>query len=117
DRVSSPSHRGILQYGNFSIDISSRIVGRNRETKFFVYKEDILPVDTTVFVMGKLSFEAGEAVIKKPIAGGRFVISPKSNEELLKEHQNNVQNNLFASIAGLIVGVITVIYLLSKLSN
>ncbi|MEN9225567.1 MAG: E3 ubiquitin ligase family protein [Thermostichus sp. DRC_bins_24] len=118
DHVSAPSsHRGVLQYGGFSTDITGRLEGRNRRTKFFVYEEHIIPVDTAVFVMGKLSFEAGEAVIRKPVDESRFVISPKSNEELLKEHQNNIQNNLFTSIASLIVGVVTVIYLLSRLSG
>ncbi|MFN3926195.1 MAG: GIDE domain-containing protein [Pseudanabaenaceae cyanobacterium] len=48
--------------------------------------------------MGQVFFENGEAVIKRPIAEGRLVISLKSEDYLLFRYKNMSRNFLIATI-------------------
>ncbi len=93
---------------------ASRLGSENRSTRFFVYREWAIPVDEMAFAMGQVRFEAGDPVIRKPLAGGRFTLALKPPEALLAEHRSQANNHLTTAVALLGIGVFTVLYLLQS---
>lgn len=102
-----------------SLDLSRRRFsgGGDRETVSFTYKEWIIPTDATVFVMGEVNLEQADPVIRKPISGGRLLISLKSAAALLEEHRLNANTYLTGSLFMLGVGIVTLIHWLESLRS
>lgn len=97
-----------------------RLLGPNRRTLGYRYTEELLPVDQEVYILGEVRDSEGELSMRKPDAKDkRYLISTKSEEELLREAQKKQTYLKYGAIAaavlstllgvvGLITGVIGV---------
>ena len=77
---------GSLKIGSFSITISGLPVGRDsgRRALGYRFRERALPIGRRVYVLGEASDASGQLTIQKPSRKGRFLISLRSKEELVK---------------------------------
>ncbi len=72
-----------LTIGGFSVSLGR--IGQGRRTIGYKLEEWALPVGRTVYVLGEARDDGGRLRVAKPGAkGGRFIISLKSEEQLLK---------------------------------
>lgn len=76
-----------LRIGSLSFTIGNipMSVGSGRRTLGYHYEEHIIPVGKPVYIMGEASDAGGELTVIKPTGKGKkFLISVKTEEELLK---------------------------------
>ena len=96
---------GTISFGNFSFSMGS--VGRSggRRTLGYQFTETILPLNRRVYVLGTASDSSGELIIQKPREKGPFIISMKSEEELLKSSKSGMTWSMVGAIACFVIGV------------
>ncbi len=72
--------------------------------------EESIPVDTRLYVYGEANDKNGELAISKPSDNNHnFIVSVKSEEELVKDVESSARKSLIGAIALLIIGVILII--------
>jgi hypothetical protein len=84
---------GSLKIGSFSITLSipSAWPTSGRRTIGYRLRERALPVGRRVYVLGEVSDESGELMLQKPRGKGRFLISLRSKEELMRSAANRAR--------------------------
>jgi hypothetical protein len=98
-----------LSFMGLNLDISPSS-SSGRRTIGYHYKESILPVDRRVYVLGEASDSSGELKIKLPSEKGKkFLISLKSEEEILADAAKKSNIFKYLSIASFVIGIILVI--------
>ncbi len=70
------------------------------------FHEEILPVGRPVYILGEASDASGQLIVQKPAEKGRFIISLKSEEELVRAASAAVQWTLYGAILCGIAGVV-----------
>jgi hypothetical protein len=99
-----------ISFGNFSFSLGGIASGGGRRTLGYHFSETILPLNRNAYVLGVASDSSGELMIQKPREKGKqFLISLKSEEELLASSQSGMKWSLYGAIACFVVGVIFVI--------
>ena len=91
-------------------------MNNGRRTLGYRYTESILPCDREVLVIGTASDDGGQVTLCKPIQSDKkFIISLKSEEELVKTSANAAKGFLYGMIACFAIGsVLLVVGLLIK---
>ena len=104
-----------ISFGGFSLSLGSGM-NNGRRTLGYRYTESILPCDREVLVIGTASDDGGQVTLCKPIQSDKkFIISLKSEEELVKTSANAAKSFLYGMIACFAIGsVLLVIGLLIK---
>ena len=98
-----------LSWGGFSINLSSHN-SRDKRILGHQYNEWILPVDTKIYVLGEISDSDGHLMIHQPVdKNNRFLITYKSEEELLQSKESQVKSQKIGAIACAIIGIICLI--------
>ncbi len=88
-----------LSIGGFRLSLGA--IGAGRRTIGYKLEEWALPVGARVYVLGEARDDGGRLRMAKPTAkGGRFIVSVKSEEQLLKSARTG------ASVLGIIAGVL-----------
>ncbi|GAK57359.1 hypothetical protein U27_04324 [Candidatus Vecturithrix granuli] len=106
---SSSVSRGNISFGGRSFSIgTSRDSGRRR-TLGYHFKEWLLPLNRRVYIMGSASDRSGELMIQKPREKGKFLISLKSEEELIASAKSGMTWGLYGAIACFIIGIVLMI--------
>ncbi len=108
---------GRISWGGFNFQMSSSwSMGEGRRTLGYHFREYLCPLDRNVYLLGEVSDEGGELVIRRPTKEGRFFISYKSEEQILAEAGRNIAFYHWASIAMFALGAAVAILgpLLSK---
>jgi hypothetical protein len=100
---------GSISFGSFSFSLGGIGAAGGRRTLGYHFSETILPLNRNVYVLGSASDSSGELMIQKPREKGQFLISLKSEEELVASSQSGMKWSLIGAIACFIVGVIFVI--------
>ena len=90
------------EYGSFG--------GGGRKTVGYRYKEQIVPVGQTLYVFGEVSDPDGVLAVRKPTTDGRFIVSVKSEEELVHEYAGSAKFLYVAGVAALAIGLILIFY-------
>ncbi|MBI4318194.1 MAG: E3 ubiquitin ligase family protein [Chloroflexi bacterium] len=94
---------GTISFGAFSLAIGGGGAGR---TLGYRFEESILPLDRAVYLLGEASTSSGSLAIQKPLdKGKRFIISVKSEEELMRSTGSAVMWLLAGAIGSGVVGV------------
>ena len=77
---------GSLSSGRWSLALGTLpLLGSGRRTLGYRYEEEILPVGRSVYVLGEASDAGGTLAVRKPSKKGmRFMVSLKSEEELVR---------------------------------
>ncbi len=87
--------------GSFSNDY--RTLGYN-------YEEYVLPIDIPIYVLGELSDADNQLIVRKPFDPKKhFIISHKSEEELIRDHESNLKTTTFFAIFCLVGGIILLV--------
>ncbi len=96
---------GTISFGNFSFSLGSGSRSGGRRTLGYQFTETILPLSRRVYVLGTASDSSGELMIQKPREKGQFIISLKSEEELLKSSKSGMTWSLVGAVACFVIGV------------
>jgi len=98
-----------IQFGQFSFNVPTRSSGRR--TLGYRYVEEIIPVERRVYVLGEASDSTGELMLQLPSDKKEsFIVSLKSEEELIKSHEGSIGLYLVGAIIAVIIGIILIIY-------
>ncbi|MCL5046058.1 MAG: E3 ubiquitin ligase family protein, partial [Actinobacteria bacterium] len=98
---------GVITLGGFSIDVGS-LVGQmlsDARTLGYRFRESILPLGRQIYILGEAADSSGTLQIQKPSGKGKFIISLKSEEELIKSTKSAIQWLLVGSIVSGVAGV------------
>jgi hypothetical protein len=100
-----------LRIGGLTINLGGIIGNTNRRTIGYRYEEDIIPLNRDVYVLGEAADASGELCLQKPSGKGKkFIISVKSEEELIRGAKGAMTVLLIlALVAG--IGGITLFFL------
>lgn len=97
-----------LTLGGINLSFGSAGVGRN--TLGYRYRESLLPPDRQVFVLGEASDSSGTLTVQKPQKkGGKFIISLKSEEQLVAGSKQTITWLLYGGVACGALGVVTIV--------
>lgn len=101
---------GLLSFGGFSLALGDRFMGGGRRTLGYRYCESILPIQRRVTVVGTVSDSAGRLTLQKPDESDRkFIISLKTEEELVKKADQGAALAFYSMLGCLIGGGILVV--------
>lgn len=96
-----------LSVGNFSFDLAAFLNASN--TVGYHFHESILPLNRAVFVLGEASDSSGQLAVQKPKEKGPFLISLKSEEEIVKAASGSVRWLMYGAIALAVAGVALIV--------
>ncbi len=97
---------GTLRIGGFALDLAG--LGGDRRTLGYHFSEEIIPLDRDVYVLGAATDRYGELQIEAPPPSekeGRFIISLKSEAQLVRELESRSQMMFYGAIACAVLGV------------
>lgn len=95
-----------LRMGSFSFQ--ARALSGNRRSLGYRYEEQIVPVGRDVYVLGEASDRDGELSVLKP-GKGKFIISLKSEEELVQGTQSAILWTKIGAIASAVLGLVLLV--------
>ena len=99
-----------ISFGDFHFSLSGLGNGSGTRTLGYRFKESILPLDRRVYVLGEAVDVGDGLVIQKPRQSGRkFIISLKSEEELIRSTGSTIQWLLYGAAGCGVVGVALVV--------
>ncbi|MCW8966565.1 MAG: E3 ubiquitin ligase family protein, partial [Candidatus Pacearchaeota archaeon] len=98
-----------VSIGSFSITLPSVASVSGRRTIGYEYEESIIPVERDIYILGEAADSSGEVQIQKPSDKKmKYIISIKSEEELMR----NIQGSMTAMLVGGIIAEIAGVTLL-----
>lgn len=95
-----------LQWGDFQLTLpqtQNQVLG-------YALEETALPLNAELYVIGAVSEQADELVLSKPQGKEQFLISVKSDSELLQQRQNNAKWSLIVAIVLAVAAVLVFIF-------
>lgn len=99
-----------LSFGGFSLTLPSRGFNNNKRILGYQYNEWILPIDTQIYVLGEVTDSDGTLKIQQPANPEHpFLISHKSEEQLLRFKERKAHNKNIASIVCFVLGIICIV--------
>jgi len=105
----SAASGGRISFGGMSFSTGGFSDSGRRRTLGYRFKEWVLPLNRKVYILGVASDLSGELMIQKPREKGQFLISLKSEEELIASAKSGMTWGLYGSIACFIIGIVLVI--------
>lgn len=108
---------GTLSFGAFSISLGAGLLGQEgRRTLGYHFQESVLPLGRPVYVLGEASDSTGSLMIQHPREKGKkFIISMKSEEELVRSAESAISWMLYGAVALAVVGLVLVAVGISKM--
>ena len=102
---------GSLKIGGFSLTLNLPTLGQEpgRRTLGYRYRERALPVGRRVYVIGEVSDASGELTVQRPRGKGRFLISLRSKDEIVRSATTQVRWLLTGSAGSGAVGAALVL--------
>ncbi len=101
--------RNTISIGSFSFNVGRST--NDRKILGYEFTEKIIPLDRRVYVIGEASDSSGELMIRQPSEKGKpFIVTLKSEEELTKEKESNINAMLYGAIACLLAGLGAIAY-------
>jgi hypothetical protein len=93
-----------ISFGRFNMSLSSMMTGRR--TLGYKYREEIVPLERRIYVLGEASDSSGELMVQKPKDKKEsFVVSLKSEEELVGSVERVIKYTLIGGIAADVIGL------------
>lgn len=111
DRFEPANPGGIsLSLGGMNLDLSGRFDDDYR-TIGYNYEEQILPIDSPVYVLGEVSDTDNQLTIKSPSELGQpFIISHQSEEDLVKAKTGSLKNTTIGGAICLLIGGVLFVF-------
>jgi hypothetical protein len=102
------THGDQLRIGSLNIAIGA--LGSGRRTIGYRYEEDLVPVGKDIYVLGEANDRGGALAVSKPERkDAKFIISLKSEEQLVRGAKGAVTGLGIGAIAALAVGAVLVV--------
>lgn len=80
-----------LAMGKLVLDLASIVLNKGHRTIGYRMEESIIPLDRRLYILGEVSGDT-ELVVKKPSTSGEsFIITTKSEEELIRSQQSTAK--------------------------
>jgi hypothetical protein len=96
--------RNVLTFGGFRFDVGIPLSGSR--TLGYHFEERLLPLDRRVYVLGEARDVSGQLTVAKPLKKGKsFIISLKSEEDLIRSTGSRIRWLLVGAVAGGVAGV------------
>lgn len=102
-----PGGSGSIAFGDFHFTLPGSFSSGG--TLGYRFHEEILPVGRSAYILGEASDSSSQLIVQKPAEKGRFIISLKSEEELVRSAATTVQWTLYGAILCGIAGVVLVV--------
>jgi hypothetical protein len=102
-----PAIGGKLSVGNFSFDLGAFLNAAN--TVGYHFHESVLPLNRAVYVLGEASDTSGQLAVQKSKEKKQFLISLKSEEEIVRAASGAVRWMLYGAIALALGGVALIV--------
>lgn len=100
---------GSFSLGSFALDIASIALG-GKQTLGYRYEEWIVPLNRDLYVLGEACDDGGELKIRRSSTKGeKYIISVKSEEELVSSAAGAVKGLLIGAIVSGAVGLVLLI--------
>ena len=97
-----------ISFGRFNVSLP--LLASGRRTLGYRYQEQIIPLNRKIYVLGEASDSSGELMIQKPKDKKEsFIVSLKSEEELVGSVESVIKWTLICGIAADAIGVILLI--------
>jgi hypothetical protein len=97
-----------ISFGSFSF--SPGMAHGGRQVLGYNYAESILPIGQRVYVIGEASDSDGDLVIRKPREKGKpFIVSLKSEEEIVGSHRSSTKWYMIGAIAAFAIGAVLMV--------
>ncbi|WP_017304789.1 E3 ubiquitin ligase family protein [Spirulina subsalsa] len=110
NRFEPATNQGLsVSWGGVSLNLPTRF-DSDYKTLGYQYNEEILPIDIDISIFGELRDQDNELVVKRP--GDKkqpFLISHKSQDEVLQDQEKELSNTILWSTLCPILGVILII--------
>ena len=101
-------NRSTITFGKFSINLPTNSSGRR--TLGYRYVEEIIPIDRPIYVLGEASDLSGELAIQLPKDKKEsFIVSLKSEEELVRHIEKSITWYLVGAIISIIIGILLIV--------
>jgi hypothetical protein len=105
----SGGNTGTIKFGQFSFTAPARSSGRR--TLGYRYVEEIIHVERRVYVIGEASDSTGELMLQlQRNKKESFIVSLKSEEELIKATEGSIVMYLVGAIIAIIIGIVLIVY-------
>ncbi|GAB4380414.1 MAG: E3 ubiquitin ligase family protein [Elainellaceae cyanobacterium] len=99
---------GRISYGRFALNVGT--FPSARRTLGYHYSESVLPIQRRLFALGTLSDSGGRLTLQRPTESGQqFILSLKSEEELVRDADVTAQYSFYGMIACLAIGVLLIL--------
>jgi len=105
------NHGPSISIGGFKLSLGA--IGGGRRTIGYRLEESALPIGTRVYVLGEARDDGGRLRVAKPAAkGGRFIITVKSEEQLLKSAKTGSKVSGIIALVLAVAAVVTLVLLI-----
>jgi hypothetical protein len=99
-----------ITIGKFSISLGNIVSVGGRRTLGYRYEEEIIPLNCNLYVLGEATDKEGELKISKPDdKKQKFIVSIKSEEELVKGAKSASTGLFIASVVCAIAGAVLIV--------
>jgi len=85
-----------------------------RRPKEYRFEEEVIPVGKEVYILGEVVDSDGVLRMQKPLRGGKFIISVRREESLLREGKLTMIGLLLGAIVFGLVGLAMIVLDLTK---
>jgi hypothetical protein len=100
---------GALRLGSFRLDLGALVLGGGRRTPGYRYEERAVPIGRSVYVLGEANDAEGSIVVGRPSGKkDKFIISVKSEEELVRGAKTGVAVLTACGAVALLGGLVLV---------
>lgn len=91
-----------ITVGGFTLQVGAGIGGRR--IVGYQYAESILPLESQLYLFGEATDTSGQLAVQKPREKKPFIISLKTEEEIVRGGQGSVKWYLYGAIAAFVIG-------------
>ncbi|MBL7988412.1 MAG: E3 ubiquitin ligase family protein [Chlorobi bacterium] len=99
-----------ITMGGFVLQVGVGLGGRR--VLGYHYTEAILPLDSQLYLLGEATDTSGQLTVQKPREKKPFIISLKTEEELVRGAKGSIKWYLYGAIAAFVIGAV---FILAKL--
>lgn len=93
--------------GGFTLQVGVGLGGKR--VQGYHYTESILPLDSQLYLLGEATDTSGELTVQKPREKKPFIISLKTEEELVRGAQGSMRWYLYGAIAAFVIGAVFIV--------
>lgn len=105
-----PPSENALKLGGLSVSWGGGIPTTGRRVLGLSYEEEAIPVGRDIYVLGEASDRSGRLRVEKPEDGGHFLVSLKSEEQLVASARSKATGLAVAAALVGLIGVGLVVY-------